>query len=145
MQESQFSSGGVIIKREESSSFKVLLVEDRFGHWTWPKGHIEKGETPEDTAVREITEETGLKNIKILEKLGEERYHFTLKGKRISKTVQVFLVLASGSESLEVPEEELRSAEWYLPEEAAKKVGYKSARAFVEKGIKVFREKHERQ
>ncbi len=66
MNSKQFSAGGIVIKR--SNGTKVLLIKDRFGKWTWPKGHIEKGETSEDAALREITEETGLRNVSIKEK-----------------------------------------------------------------------------
>ena len=69
--ERQFAAGGVVIKKD-METLRVLLIEDSYGHWTWAKGHIEDGESPEQTAVREVSEETGLADLQILEKLGKQ-------------------------------------------------------------------------
>ena len=136
-----FSAGGVIIKTEKERSF-ILLVKDGYGHWTWPKGHIEKGESPEEAALREITEETGLKKIGIEGKIGEQTYYFKLKGELIFKTVYIFLVKAGAREKLVIQESEIADAKWLPAEDALEAIEYKGSREMVEKGIRLFREKY---
>jgi 8-oxo-dGTP pyrophosphatase MutT (NUDIX family) len=66
-------SAGAVIFRKEGGKIYYLLLYYQSGarrphpYWDFPKGHIEKGEKPEDTARREVKEETGLKNIDIIE------------------------------------------------------------------------------
>jgi 8-oxo-dGTP diphosphatase len=138
--ERQFAAGGVVIKKNKGS-FKVLLVEDSYGQWTWAKGHIEEGESPEQAAVREVSEETGLVDLQIVEKLGKQEYYFTLSGKNIFKTVHIFLIKASAGEELNIQVSEIQDAGWFSPEEAVEKIEYDGSRSLLEKGIVVFREK----
>jgi len=140
MQENQFSAGGVVI-RGSSESMEVLLIKDIYGHWTWAKGHVEEGETPQDAAIREITEETGLKTLKIIDSLGEQKYGFTLEEKKIFKTVTIFLVKAALREELDIQTEEVQEAEWFTPSEALEKIEYEGSRTLTEKGINIYKEK----
>lgn len=82
------SSGGVI-SRMVNSEFEVALIS-RASVWCLPKGLIEKGETAEKAALREVKEETGLEG-EIVEKIGETNYNF-FRGKRYFKTVHFFLL-----------------------------------------------------
>ncbi len=59
-------SAGAIIFRREGKKRKYLLLHYESGHWDFPRGHIERGETEEETARREIKEETGIKKINFL-------------------------------------------------------------------------------
>ncbi|RKY42084.1 MAG: NUDIX hydrolase [Candidatus Makaraimicrobium thalassicum] len=138
--ERHFSAGGVVIKKERGRP-KVLLIKDGYGRWTWPKGHIEKGESPEQAAIREISEETGQKKIEVVEELGKQQYYFTLKGKKIFKTVYIFLVKAAAREKLAVQTSEVQCAGWFRPEEAAGRIEYKGSRSLLEEGIDIFRRK----
>ncbi|NQT33415.1 MAG: NUDIX hydrolase [Candidatus Omnitrophica bacterium] len=140
MTELQFASGGVVIKKEKDG-IKVLLIKDSYGHWTWPKGHIEEGESPREAAVREISEETGLKTLRIIEELGQQKYHFTLEGTKIFKTVHVFLAEAQGAEEIKVQTEEIECARWFPPAEALETIEYEGSRELLAKGIEEFREK----
>ena len=135
-----FSAGGVIIREEKGKPF-VLLIKDSYGHWTWPKGHLEGKETPEEAAVREIAEETGLDNVKIIEKLGEQKYRHVLHGTKIFKTVYIFLVQCFGEGSLKIQTSEIASGEWFSPQDALKTIEYRGSKALLEKGIKIFCEK----
>ncbi len=56
-------SAGAIIFRREGKKIKYLLLHYESGHWDFPRGHIERGETEEETAAREIREETGIKKL----------------------------------------------------------------------------------
>ena len=141
MTENRYGAGGVVIKEEKGRAM-VLLIKDSYGHWTWAKGHIEKGETPAETAVREISEETGLKKLEVVEELGKQEYHFTFHGKRFFKTVHIFLVRAFDGEPLLAQRSEIMEARWFQPEEALEKIEYKGSRDLLAKGIDVFRGKY---
>jgi len=60
------TSAGAVIFRKENNKTYYLLLHYGAGHWGFPKGHIEGGEKEEDTARREVKEETGLENIRVL-------------------------------------------------------------------------------
>ncbi len=137
----QFCAGGVIIKKEKGRP-RVLLIKDSYGHWIWPKGHIEKGETSEEAALREISEETGLKKIRIEERLGKQQYFFTLQGKRIFKTVHMFLVKANAREKLVIQTSEIEKGRWFWAGDALKTIEYKGSKEFLKKGIRLFRGKY---
>lgn len=66
----EFSAGGVLLKDGE-----VLLIKNPSDVWTFPKGLVESGENPEETAIREVSEETGVKG-KIVAPIGEIRYWY---------------------------------------------------------------------
>lgn len=138
--ERQFSAGGVIIKKERGKP-RVFLIKDSYGRWTWPKGHIEKGEKPEVAALREITEETGLKKIEILKRIGKQEYYFTLKKKLIFKTVYIFLIKAAARQKFRIQTREIEKGGWFSAEEALKKIEYKGSLPLLRKGIKVFQKK----
>lgn len=95
------SAGGVVRKLENGKTFIALTKIVGKPDWLIPKGHIEEGETIEEAAIREVGEETGLKNIKISKKLGvKERLSFS--GDEY-KTIHYFLFDWNGGE--EFPKE----------------------------------------
>ena len=140
MAEKQFAAGGVVVRKTEGG-IEALLIKDGYGHWTWPKGHMEEGEKPWETALREISEETGLKDVEIIEEIGKQQYYFTLKGTKIFKTVFIFLVEASGDEKLKIQTEEISDARWFSPDGALETIEYKGSRDILKKGIKLFKDK----
>lgn len=92
------TSYGIIPVRKVAQEWEVLLVQHGAGHWGFPKGHPEKGESPKETAIRELKEETGLSIDSYLsEEEWHETYFFQYQSERIHKTVIYFLALASGS------------------------------------------------
>jgi len=126
--------------RTKGGEPQVLLIKDSYGRWIWPKGHIEEGEEPEDAARREVSEETGLKELKILDEIGRQEYWFALKGERIFKTVYVFLIEASANEKLHIQVEEIRDGRWFSPEDALDTIEYEGSRDLLDIGIKLFNE-----
>jgi len=64
------SAGGIVRRVVNGKVFIVLTREEKRPDWVLPKGHVEKGETIEETAIREVKEETGLSDLKIIAKLG---------------------------------------------------------------------------
>ena len=85
-------SSGVIIFRKQGDDIFYLLLHYELGHWDFAKGHIEKGETLEQTAIRETEEETGINDLEFINGFREWfKYFFKYKGENIMKIVTFFL------------------------------------------------------
>ncbi|MDA8156333.1 MAG: NUDIX hydrolase [Actinomycetota bacterium] len=132
------SAGGVVFRRNVSG-FEVALVSVKGGNvWTLPKGLINKGESPRDTALREVAEETGL-NGRITDGLGEITYWYVAKDKetpaeyiRYKKTVYFFLMeYLSGDTAGH--DYEVDECAWFPLEQAAEMVTYKGDKEMLEK------------
>ena len=125
------SAGGVIFRRTGILVQVALIATKNKTVWTLPKGIIDKNESPEMAAVREIQEETGLTG-EIIGPLGEKSYWFYLKDEnaKCKKTVSYFLVgFISGDTanfSWEVDE-----ARWFPIGEASELLSYKSDREIM--------------
>lgn len=130
----EFSAGGVVYRQSPELSF--LMILDGYGRWTFPKGLVEPGETPEQAAVREIEEETGITGT-IVGELGQTRYiyHHPRKG-RVHKTVTFYLLKAQGGK-LHPQCEEIAAAEWVSPEEAAQRADYEGYDKLVAKAVEI--------
>lgn len=96
----EISVGGVVFRRGEDGSVEYLLLHYPHGHWDYAKGHIEAGETHFEALQREITEESGLKRMRILGGFRDSvRYFYTAKGtelhkrKRSGKGIWIFKVV----------------------------------------------------
>jgi len=138
MAKREFSAGGIVL-RKKGRGFEVLLIKDTYGRWAWPKGHLDQGEKSQDAALREITEEVGLKDLNILGKAGQSNYFFRLKGDLVFKTVVFFLVQANADEKLKAQKDEIMDARWFKAEAALKTVEYKGAKEMLAKAIKMYR------
>jgi bis(5'-nucleosidyl)-tetraphosphatase len=104
-------SYGIIPLRMHENEWQTLLIQHQSGHWGFPKGHPEQGETPKQSAARELQEETGLTIQRFLspEPLIES-YFFMLNGQRISKTVQYFIAMVEGD--VVIQELEIKNSQW---------------------------------
>ncbi|MEW6162035.1 MAG: NUDIX hydrolase [Nitrospirota bacterium] len=129
----QVSSGGVIF-RKNNASIEIALVAVKGGKvWCLPKGLIDKGESPEKAAIREVAEETGLKG-RIVEKLGEITYWYYLKEEeaKCRKTVHFFLIEYESGDILS-HDWEVEDVSWFPIEEAIEKASYKNEGEMIEK------------
>ena len=117
------SAGGLIVRLHENN-WEILLICDAKGEWTFPKGHLEAGETPRAAAAREITEETGLHSLTYMDKLIPVSYLYTRDGP-VKKTVQYYLFTTPGDEALVVQSAEgISQAKWVSLRDAHTFVGY---------------------
>ncbi len=118
------SCGAVIFDND-----KILVIKQVKGHWGFPKGHVEEGETEVQTAIREIKEETNL-DVEIDEsKRFVERYS---PEEGIEKDVVFFVAKKIGGE-IKVQEEEVTETKWVAPSEAMEILTYESSKRILEK------------
>ena len=115
---------GLLIGRrdQKDSSGKKIL-------WSLPKGHIEEGETPEQAALREVAEETGIQS-EIEKPLGVIDFWFMAGGKRIHKTVHHYLFRESGG-LLAAQETEVDEVAWFPLEEIIEKLAYPDEKKLI--------------
>jgi mutator protein MutT len=115
---------GLLIGRrdQKDSTGKRIL-------WSLPKGHIEAGETPEQAALREVQEETGIESI-IEKSLGVIDFWFMAGGKRIHKTVHHYLFRESGG-LLAAQETEVDEVAWFPLEEIIEKLAYPDEKKLI--------------
>ena len=134
----RISSGGVIF-RPAGATYEVALIRvaraDGQHAWALPKGWVEKGEDLEQTAVREVGEETGLQ-AKVLRKLGEIMYEFYSRPdrSRVLKTVHVFLLECLGGDTAD-HDDEVEEVRWFTLDEAVRTLTYKNEREMLEKAV----------
>jgi 8-oxo-dGTP pyrophosphatase MutT (NUDIX family) len=128
------SAGGLVVNVADGSEPRAALIGrlDRRGRllWSLPKGHVEAGETHEDTAVREVAEETGITG-RVLARLGTIDFWFVADGRRVHKTVHHFLLLAQGGE-LSDEDIEVEQVEWVPLDQLADRLAYADERRLVE-------------
>ena len=111
---------------------QVLLIQQTEGHWGFPKGHVEEGETELETAIREVKEETNLD----VEVDKNKRYmveYVTDKG--ILKEVVLFIAKKIGG-SEKYQESEIKSMEWMSFEDAINIITYDNTRELFKKILK---------
>jgi 8-oxo-dGTP pyrophosphatase MutT (NUDIX family) len=108
------------------------------GVWALPKGNIDPGESPAETAVREVREETGVEG-RLVEKLGDVRYVYTRRGGlRVFKVVSFFLLRAGRGRIGEIDESmriEVAEARWLPLEEAPRLLAYGGEREMAAKAL----------
>ena len=126
------SAGGLVIRYADGLPQLVAgrRRRDRDGvTWTLPKGTPHPGETTEQTALREVTEETGL-DVEILSPAGSIEYTFVQNGTRIHKTVHYFVMRATGGD-LAHHDHEFDEVRWVGLAEVPDLLTFESERALV--------------
>lgn len=124
------SAGGMVVDPRRSRAVLIGRL-DRRGRllWSLPKGHVEEGETREQTALREVAEETGVR-AGVLEPLGSIDYWFIAEGSRIHKTVHHFL-LEWRSGELSDEDAEVTEVAWVPIVELPARLAYPDERQLV--------------
>lgn len=128
----EVSAGGLVLD-DASTPTQALLIAHRVSGgrlaWTLPKGHVEPGESHEETAVREVAEETGL-STRVLAPLGTVDYWFVFEGKRIHKWVHHF-VLTDPVGTLSSSDPEVERVEWVALDEVSGRLRHRDEKRLV--------------
>jgi 8-oxo-dGTP pyrophosphatase MutT (NUDIX family) len=114
------AAGGIV----RSSTGKVLVINRR-GKWDLPKGKIDDGETIEKTALREVSEETGLQNLTLGKKITDTYHTYLLNGQPVLKKTTWYEMTYDGDEHAAIPqqEEEITEVLWLIPEDVTMILG----------------------
>lgn len=119
------TAGGIVFRHAENGKgIEILLIQDAKDRWTIPKGHIEEGETAQQTARREIGEEAGLKEVDILGWLGKIHFRYRRVDKLVLMTTQIYLVRAKGNTNAIQKEEWMNGIQWFPFHEALDAIEY---------------------
>ena len=118
------TSGGIIFRRNNEGVVEILLIQDGRDRWTIPKGHIEKGETAEQTTRREIGEEAGLTDIEILGWLGKIYFRYRRVDRLVLMTTQIYLVRAIGDTDEIKKEKWMNDIRWFKFQDALEAIEY---------------------
>ena len=136
----EVSAGGLVI---DTTGTMGLLI-GRYDHkdasgkrvlWSLPKGHIEEGETPEQAAIREVAEETGITS-SITKSLGVIDFWFMAGGKRIHKTVHHFMFTEVGG-TLLAQESEVDEVSWFPLAEIVDRLAYPDEKKLIAKSTEI--------
>ena len=130
------SAGGLVVRVEDRQAFTAVIARRNRGgrlEWCLPKGHLEGDETPEEAAVREIAEETGITG-RVLRRLGVIDYWFSGEDRRVHKVVHHFLLGAiSGELSVEGdPDGEAEDVAWVAVGALPARLAYPNERRLAE-------------
>ncbi|MCE7005108.1 NUDIX hydrolase [Kibdelosporangium philippinense] len=133
------SAGGLVIDENRAKAVVIGRL-DRRGRllWSLPKGHIEDGETPEQTAVREVKEETGITG-EVVRALGSIDYWFVAENRRVHKTVHHYLLNALSGE-LSDEDTEVTEVAWVALDDLDDRLAYADERRLVRKAVQLLSE-----
>jgi 8-oxo-dGTP pyrophosphatase MutT (NUDIX family) len=135
----EFSAGGVLVRRLRGGWVMAAIRPGGKppGVWALPKGLIDEGERPEETALREVAEETGVE-ARLIGKLGDVRYVYTWEGERVFKVVSFYLLRYSRGRLGDLPSElahEVAEARWLPLDEAPRLLAYKGEREMADRAL----------
>jgi 8-oxo-dGTP pyrophosphatase MutT (NUDIX family) len=136
----EFSAGGVLVRTIRGRPMVAAIRPQGKpeGVWALPKGNVDPGESPAETALREVWEETGVRG-RLVEKLGDVKYVYTRRdGERIFKIVSFFLLRAGRGRIGEIDERmrvEVAEVRWLPLDEAPKLLAYKGEREMAAKAL----------
>ena len=134
------TSGGIVFRRNDKGGVEILLMQDAKDRWTIPKGHVEPGEEPRQTAEREIREETGLKEMKVHSWLGKVNFRYRRSHTLVLMTMHIYLVEGLGETNKLHPEDWLNDIKWLPATEAVDKIAYDDIGKLILLAMKRIRE-----
>jgi bis(5'-nucleosidyl)-tetraphosphatase len=124
------SAGAVVFRKGKEPSYLLLQYEAK--HWDFPKGNIEAGEKDLETVKREVEEETGIKDLEVIDGFKEKlHYFYKLNGELISKEV-IFYLAKTDTGEINLSFEHI-AFKWLDYEEAMEQLTYKNAKDILKK------------
>lgn len=137
------TAGGVVFRRNpKGRDIEILLIQDAKDRWTIPKGHIEEGESSKETAAREVQEETGLAEVKVLNWLGKINFRYRRGSSLVLMTTEIFLVHARGDTEALKPEDWMNGIKWFSATEALDRIEYEDIGKLMLLALKKIRQQN---
>jgi 8-oxo-dGTP pyrophosphatase MutT (NUDIX family) len=130
--EREISYGGVVVRGDE---VMVIVPRGRRRVLGLPKGGADPGETPEQTAAREVREETGI-TATVRDRLGQVDYSYRRGGRRVDKTVHFFLCVFEAGDTAD-HDHEVDDARWMPLREARRRLSYPGERAMIDRALSI--------
>ena len=124
------SAGGVVFRFDGHEPL-FLLIRDSYQNWGFPKGHIERGERPEQAAVREVSEETGLGELTVRGAIDTINWFFRFRGQLIHKFCHFYLIETLESKTSPQRAEGITACRWTSFGEAESLISYANAREIL--------------
>jgi len=127
------AAGGVVLRQGPAGPEVVLAGRLADASWVLPKGTPDPGESIEETALREVREESGLE-VRITRPLGSMDYWFVVSGQRVHKRVHFFLMEAVGGD-LALHDEEYDAVRWVAVDDARRMLSFDSYREILDRAL----------
>jgi 8-oxo-dGTP pyrophosphatase MutT (NUDIX family) len=124
------SAGGIVVRLDRGEP-RYLLIRDSYRNWGFPKGHLEDGEAAEEAAIREVTEETGLKELAIRGLIDTIEWDFRFRGRLVHKVCHFFLMEAARFRTSPQRKEGITACRWSSFDEAQRLISYRNARGVL--------------
>jgi 8-oxo-dGTP diphosphatase len=116
-----------VVRRTDAGPL-VLLIRDSYGNWGLPKGHLERGERAASAAEREVREETGLTDVRVLSSIDTIQWRFRFRGTLVHKRCEFFLMESAAAATRPQRAEGITACRWTPMAEALEIIGYDNAR-----------------
>jgi 8-oxo-dGTP pyrophosphatase MutT (NUDIX family) len=131
-------SAGAIIFYQERGTIKYLLLHYGAGHWDFPKGHIEKGESEEETLRREVFEETGIKQLEIIPQFRHTIQYFFKRENRTVKKFVTFYLAKVKNKKIKLSFEHT-GYKWLSYRQAKRQLTFQNAKEILQKANRFLR------
>lgn len=131
------AAGGVVLRGSGDAAEVVLTGRTSDRTWVLPKGTPDDGETIEETALREVREETGL-DVEIVRSIGTVEYWFAVPGERVHKLVHFFLMTATGGD-VSRHDHEYDEVRWVAVPEARRLLSFDTYREILDRAVEAAR------
>lgn len=131
----EYSAGGVVMRRIEGT-VHVLLIRDPYGNWGLPKGHVEDGEDAREAAIREVREETGLRELRAGPMLDTIDWFFRMERRLVHKYCTFFAMVSENGAVVPERAEGITECRWVPAPVAASHVSYDNAREVVVEAVR---------
>jgi 8-oxo-dGTP pyrophosphatase MutT (NUDIX family) len=137
--ELEVSAGGIVFRRVPGEGARYLLIRDSYKNWGFPKGHLERDESPADAAKRETAEETGLDHLVLHGPIRVIDWHFRFRGRHIHKYCHFFLFESPDGEACPQVDEGITACQWRPLAEALEILSYDNARGVLKRAGEMVR------
>lgn len=132
----EVSAGGVVVRMDDGRPL-FLLIRDSYRNWGFPKGHLETGETPDAAAMREVSEETGLADLRLRGEIDTIDWYFRFRGRLIHKVCHFYLMQTDTSITSPQRDEGITACRWETFDRACTLVSYENARTVLRRAFEL--------